>query len=317
MTYGTYEESRDSAAPVELFLFQYGSEDTSFIANTDAEVPVTLDGITYTPLPIKRGGIEAKGRPERADMTIETPLSAPIADLFRVYPPGRVVTAIIRAGNISEDGTPALWEGGANWPVIWTGRVLEGNRGGANAVLTCEAGSASMKRLGLRRNYQWSCPLALYGSRCRADKVAATTDTTVAVVGSNRIALTDGWMPQVDDPNYTADPDADPEAEPEPVPQVDRYSPSAFVGGLVKWNSPAGVEERGVLRYDVAEEDGDADEFVLTGPTPGLVPGDAVALSLGCPHTVEGCLGLHDNIVNYGGQPFIPTFNPLLKNNHT
>jgi hypothetical protein len=314
MAYGTYEESSDAAAPVELFLFVYGSEDTSFIANTDAEVPVTLDGITYAPLPIKRGGIKAMGRPERAEMTLDVPLSAPIADLFRIYPPGRVVTVSIRAGNIAEDGTPALWEGGANWPVVWSGRVLEGNRGESKAVLTCEAGSASMKRLGLRRNYQWPCPLALYGSRCRADKVAATTDTTVTVVGTNRITLAAGWRPQKDDPDYVADPDADPDADPEPVPQVDKHAPSAYVGGLVKWTSAAGVEERGILRAEV--DDGN-DMLVLTGPALGLAPDDDIAVSLGCPHTLEGCFLVHDNVVNFGGQPFIPSYNPLNKNNHT
>jgi len=38
----------------------------------------------------------------------------------------------------------------------------------------------------------------------------------------------------------------------------------------------------------------------------------------GCPHTVGGCRRVHDNILNYGGQPYIPVgSNPVHKNNHT
>ena len=42
-----------------------------------------------------------------------------------------------------------------------------------------------------------------------------------------------------------------------------------------------------------------------------------MAVYLGCPHTLEGCETIHDNVVNYGGHPFIPVAsNPIGKNNH-
>ena len=38
---------------------------------------------------------------------------------------------------------------------------------------------------------------------------------------------------------------------------------------------------------------------------------DAVTVSLGCNHTVEHCKGIFNNLVNYGGFPYIPTTNPF------
>lgn len=110
----------------------------------------------------------------------------------------------------------------------------------------------------------------------------------MAIVGSNKITLTAGW-----------------------IPAASERVPADYVGGLVKWQSADGVEERGILRAE------GLNDIVMTGPALGMFPQDDVEVSLGCPHTLEGCGLIHQNLPNFGGQPFIPTFNPLNKNNHT
>jgi hypothetical protein len=306
MAFNNYETSRERGQPVELYKFVYGTQADEvtplFHAYTDGESPVTHDGIVYEPLPgLIRTDLKVKGKIAASEIRVTVPLTSLISDLFRIYPPSFVVTLTLRQGHIPDARTPTEWALGENFPVAWLGRVLEGNREGAETVLTCEAASVSMKRPGLRRNYQWPCPLALYGSRCQADKANATTEVIAVTTSGNRVTVQDLLIPQVD-----ADPDNDPGGV-----QVDAYAPGAYVGGLVEWIGDLGRERRSILRVE------NDLTLVLTGPTRDLNPTDVLFVSLGCPHTLEGCGKLHNNVVNYGGQPFIPTFNPINKNNHT
>ena len=42
----------------------------------------------------------------------------------------------------------------------------------------------------------------------------------------------------------------------------------------------------------------------------GLETGDAATMYIGCNHTTSDCERLHDNIPDFGGEPFIPSKNP-------
>ena len=59
---------------------------------------------------------------------------------------------------------------GEQFSVVWTGQVLESQRSGSVASLNCENAQTGMKSVGLRLHYQWPCSLALYSTRCRANK---------------------------------------------------------------------------------------------------------------------------------------------------
>ncbi|AWY09485.1 hypothetical protein vB_RpoS-V16_49 [Ruegeria phage vB_RpoS-V16] len=285
MAFNDYETSRESGQPVELYLFVYGTAPGAHYAYTNAEQVIEHDGITYTPLPIERGKVATKGRAESDELTVEVPLTAPIANLFAAFPPGRVIALTIREGHISEGEDIRSWGLGEQFTVTWLGRVLESRRTANKATLTCENSAAGMKRVGLRRHYQYSCPLALYGSRCQADKEAAKlTGTVLAVVGV-KLNMTPGW-------NGT-------------------NSVSDYIGGLVEWDSGDGREYRTILRVE------GTDTIVLRMLPLNLVDGSTVDVFLGCPRTLGACAALHNNAVNYGGQPFIPTVNPVGKNNHT
>lgn len=308
MAFNEYETSRDRGQPVMLYQFNYGVETDDvtpiYFAYTDGESAVDHGGITYDPLPIRSGSIKSSGSMDTSELQLTVPRNAGVADLFRIYPPGRVVSVTIRQGHIPNGDDPSGFAPGEQFPVVWVGRVMESSRDGAEAKLTCEPSSLSMKRPGLRRHYQWPCPLVLYGSRCQADKPAATTSATVAAVSGNRVTLNDPWQKQVEVP------------PPEPLP--DPYTPvfedigaRNYTSGLIEWQGPDGSEQRMILRVT------SAGEVVLSGPATGLSVADTVSVVLGCPHTLPGCETLHDNVVNYGGQPFIPTYNPVYKNNHT
>lgn len=286
MARADYETSRVAGQPVALYRVQYG--DSAAYTYTNADQPITYDAEVYEPHAITHSKLDVKGKLERRDMTLTVSLASPVAALFRVFPPGRVVQITVREGHVPNASDPVEWASGENFPVAFQGRILESRRQGNEAKLTCEYASASLKRVGLRRHYQWACPLALYGDRCGADKAAATGTGTVAAGGlsANRVTLSPGWG---------------------------NGSPRQYVGGMIEWTGPLGAEARTI--YNV-----DGDTLILDSSIQAsdLPDGTSVSVVLGCPHTFEGCTSVHNNAVNFGGHPWVPTDrNPLGKNNHS
>jgi len=279
-----YENSTQRGQPVELFQFIYGEVVGQHYTYTNADQDITHDGIVYAATPIDRDKITTKGRGESDEITIQVPLYSDISELFRIFPPGRVVSVVVRQGHVPNPDDAAEFLAGEQFPVVWTGRVLESRRNGPNADLSCDNSQAGMKRVGLRLHYQWSCPLALYSSRCGADKEAAKT-TTTATASANQMTFAPGWNGAIDPINY--------------------------IGGLVEWEGTEGREYRTIYRIV------DSTTVVLNAVPHGFVNGSAIDVFLGCPHTISGCRTLHNNAPNYGGHHLIPLMNPVGKNNHT
>lgn len=289
MAVNDYESSQHRGQPVELYKFIYGTEAGREYCYTNADEDVTFnDGggdQVYTAIPISRDGIKTEGRGESNELSVEVPMTSDVAELFRAFPPGRPVSLIIRQGHIpNEDPTdPDDWLDN-DFPVIWTGRCLQSNRKDNTVVLTGETSEAGMKKVGLRRHYQWACPLVLYGDRCGADKAAATVTGTIASISGNTLTMQAGWQ--------------------------GAKAPSNFLGGFIEWFSTDGTEYRTIIGVN-------GNDIKLNNSPSGLAALDTVDLVLGCPHTLTGCTDVHDNVINYGGQPFIPLKNPVNKNNHT
>lgn len=278
-----YEASLTQGQPAEIYLFRYGTDPDSFFAYTDIAEPVTVGAITYEPLPLKRGKIVSSGTLDKSALSVEAPLSCGAVELFRIYPPDEIVTLVIRAGHVT-DGTTGL---DGDWPVIWSGRIIQCSRDNENGPIgtfTCEPASTSMRRTGLRRHYQLSCPHVLYAqgdSLCNADKAARTISTTVESLTTTSVTA--------------------------PAAALTGYSLNKFLGGTVEWISPAGRAVRSIIRIS-------GSAFHLSGPTTGLIVGQAVSISLGCNHQTDDCDLIHHNILNYGGQPYIPQVNPIKTN---
>lgn len=269
MSHADIEASRAQGRPINLFLMRYGSAADSIFAYTDAEKPIVHDGITYAPVAIQRGKIVVSGTLDKATLEVRLSRDSEVAELFLQYPPSDVINLIIRQGHLSNPDNEFL--------VGWTGRVVSSKRTDTEVVLYCEPVATSMKRVGLRRHYQYSCMHVLYGPQCRADKAAATVKKTVEAVGNSSLTLPIAW-------------------------DVD---PGRYIGGMIEWVDHAGNREyRTILRI--------ASDRVLTlsGPPRGLAIGDMVDVVRGCPRTMGGCAS-HNNIHNFGGCPFIPKKNPI------
>ena len=286
MALNDYETSANLGIPVELYEIRTSA--SAVLRYTDVAIPITYAGEVYTPHPIQRSKLESQSKFDLLELKLDVPFSSPLGELFLFYPPSYIVTVTVRQGHIDDPAAPAGWEAGENFPVAFAGRVVEAQRDGDTAKLSCEHIGASMKRPGLRRHYQWACPLVLYGPRCQAPK----TSWRVEIIGANANTLTVN------------------------IAGVDPLPPSGttlgqFVGGFVQWDADRGKERRSILRMD-------ATTIWMDGPAYGVPylnsEGD---IFRGCPHTLQGCTDIHDNAVNYGGQPWIPTDgNPIGRNNH-
>lgn len=283
MTASTFDQSRHDAQTVELFYFQYGDgPGENFSYNNSTEV-ISVDGVDYIPLPISYDkNIQQAGTLDKTQLSIKIPMMSDLAMLYAAFPPSQIVTVTIRQGDYADPDS--------DFPIGWLGRIVQSTRGDENnpseAVLLCEPASTSMKRVGLRRPFQLSCPHVLYYGRCGASKAAGTITTTVDSVSGSTVTLPANWWGPFD--------------------------PSRFVSGTFEYVGSHGQEVLTILGKS-------ADDLTLrlSRPLGGLAPSDSVDVVLGCRRTMEDCKDLHNVIQDFGGQPWIPTSNPTKTNTFT
>lgn len=273
MTYDNIERSQQDGIAASLFLIEYGDTDDSFFAYTDADQPITHNGKTYLPTAIGRDKIESAGNSlDNTTLKIDITPNASIVTLFRGRLPSHQIRMTIYQGHPEDPD--------ADYKVVWTGRIISVARKTRFAQIAAEPVSTSMKRTGLRRHYQYGCPWALYGAECKANKAAARVNPLAVAVGKNYIDFEAGWFNDL------------------PVEK--------FIGGYVQWTD----NETGILQTRTILTMNGSQRVILNGDVFGMDVGDQVNAYLGCNHQLSDCEHLHHNVVNFGGQPWIPKDNP-------
>ena len=238
---------------------------------TTAVRPVVHNGNTYEPLPVSSGRIRTEGTLERGTFQINLPRTSALSSLFRNFRLPHPMTLTILQGHLTDTT-------GVFYP-IWTGRIISTRRRGEETEITGAPSAVALARSGLTRNYQIGCPHKLYGPMCKADKARATTVTSAQGATGSTLNLVANW--------------------------TTRIARDDFITGLVEWENAAGlIERRRILNIE-------HNTLTLSGPADGLSNGDRVSVLLGCAHTVEDCVRVHDNIENCGACPTIPNVNPL------
>lgn len=287
MSFGETETSTDKGSPINLYRFRYGPGDNDVFCYTDHEKDVTIEEAlndedtierTYKRVPIDRDEIKKSGKLSDADLNVTIDRKAEIISLFKDYPPSSIVTLVIQEGHFTDEDQQFL--------VSWSGRVLSFQINGDEAEFTCKPISTSLKQIMIRRHYQYGCPHVLYGSMCRAVRVDHTVDQIVLAVNRSVIQFEPGW-----DAGHAAN----------------------YAGGIAAWTLSDG---RNVERTIISVNH-DTGFVVLAGPALGMEVGETVSMSFGCKHTMEDCEGVFDNILNFGGFPWIPLKSPIgLINNY-
>lgn len=272
MGFGPFETSRSKGSPVELYRFRYGAFVDQAFCYTDGEKEIIHQGLTYKPLPIKRGDITASSEDSsKQSLEVNLPGSAEVAQLFRVSAPAGQIVLTIFQGHTRDPESEFI--------AIWVGRVGSCGWNDNDARLSCESSRSQLRRLALRRHYQYMCPHVLYGDQCRASEAAATTIASITAVNGRFVTVSG-----------------------------DLADPSLYPGGMVKYlDGQSILHARAILQVATVA---DGLRLSLSGVIEGLVAGAPISVIRGCSHNLDGCLS-HQNVANYGGYPFIPVKNPL------
>lgn len=263
MTYDTRENSLQSGEPIELYQFTYGNNIYRF---TSAQTAVSAIGYVWQPALLKRSGIDYSAEKSRSNLKLDVSRQFEIADLYRIMPPSEVILLAVYRYH----------EGDNEVAIIWTGRILAVEFAGSLATITCEPVTTSLKRTGLRRLYQRTCPHVLYGSACRVDKANfMLTATLTTVYGTALGCSAFGLYP-------------------------DRF----FAGGYIEFEYNGVVERRFITVHT-------GTQITINVPLIGLESGSSVKVYAGCDHTKQTCKDKFNNLLNYGGFPYIPQKNPF------
>lgn len=275
MTYSAVDQSRALGAPVVLLRFNYGPGGSLRYLYTNYSDVIRFESQDYQPIPLDVDAPKAMALSGRYEYTIKLPLDSEVAQLFRFYPPPDPVTVVVFYGHVSDEDNEFI--------AIYTGEVKSAQPGsGLEAEITCEWAGSKLRRPGNFRRWQYTCNKVLYSTDeqgCKADPVAATRTSQVQQKQEYAIRLETGWNDGLDLEN--------------------------FIGGSVSWVSSLGTEYRTVI--DIIGDD----TLILSNVLRGLNVGDSVSVRLGCSRTYEACRFVHNNIANFGGQPWIPTENPI------
>lgn len=285
MSLSIYENRTEIGQPVRLFEFTYGTGSGDRYLYNSSDRDIDFDGDTYLAFPITMQALKRGMRPTSNPVEILVPSDSDISQLFDGTPPRRIILVRVFQGHLPNEGESDAFSTGARFTLLYSGNVIERKKKDETASLTCESFGLGLKRPGLTRFYSRECPFVLYGARCQANKNAASFTATVAGVAGRQIT--------VDDDNWNNGNDF-----------------ANFIGGLVEWGGPQGTETRTIMGAT-------ATTIRVDSPVSGLSADDELTVIYGCARTMTACRDVHDNIVNFGGTPFIPRENPTNKNNHT
>ncbi|MGC1547219.1 MAG: phage BR0599 family protein [Rhodanobacter sp.] len=169
--------------------------------------------------------------------------------------------------------------GAATASTIWSGALANVESNQHTVTLTVQSRFAAQANNGLRQKWQKPCPRVLYNPDCGVSRVAFRANGTLIAV-SGRTIRANAFAQK---PN------------------------GYFVGGYIEWVTNG-------VTFVAFVIDHTADTLTLL-TLPQLSVGSAVSAYPGCDHsTGTGGCGRFNNMVNYGGQPYIPLKNPVGSN---
>lgn len=232
-----------------------------------------FDNALYVPIPIERGETEENGDAEKANMEIKISRNSTMADVFKVTPPSEPVTITIRQYHKGAQ----LVNPDLQTAVIWKGRVINVAWEDDVMSLTTESVFSSLLRVGVTRKFSRQCTHALYGNGCRLQR----ENFRVIAVGTaqNGTVLT---IPHGKPANW-------------------------FAGGYLMYKNV----DNGSIERRAIKENSETTVTVTAFPLGFAAGRTEVTLFAGCDHTHGTCKNKFNNIINYGGQPYIPILNPF------
>lgn len=276
MTFDAYERSMDAGSPVFLFDFSTGFAHWRY---TTADRTIAYLGNDYLSVPISAGNIVQGQEIKQKTIRVSIPRDLDLAKVLQSYPPSTDVLLTVFSMHHTDPDQQAI--------VIWIGRVMQQIQKASVIELACEPAYTGIQTVGLRRRWQLNCPHVLYGAAgCKLVPATYAVATTLSAA-SGVVVSSSGFV-----------------------------APTGltFAGGYLEWDSGKGYLERRSINSVSGTN------LTLAYGSADLAPGLAVSAFPGCRHTMADCQAFPvigssvGNLLNYGGDPYIPTKNPFSGN---
>lgn len=275
MSYDAYEYSVQDGDPVIRFVFAMG--ETVYAYTTEPNI-VSDSNYTFTPAAIKMGEVSQTNEMNKDPLQLEFPRDHAFAALFLGGVPEQITTVTVFRGHLGDTAE--------EFQFYWKGRVA-GVSAGETIRLDCENVFTSLRRAGLRARYQKKCRHALYQTGCGVDKSLYASVVNVSAASGFTITIDELDSNTIDSNIGDAD---------------------EFVGGMVETND-------GSTRYIISQS---GKVLTLIRPLQSLIDdvndsvgGAEVTLYPGCAHTRAACKDKFNNLLNFGGFPWIPSKSPF------
>lgn len=268
------ETSVQDGTPVYKFAFVNGATTYRY---TSASFEMTDPNGTYTPEPISFTNIITTSEIAKNAVSITLPRDNTLAGIFLGQVPEEATSLTVYRGH-----TPTL-EG----DIYWKGRVASAEVGRDSVTLNCEDIFTSMQRPGLRARYQKNCRHPLYSTDCGVTQASFSVSASINAISGFTITV-------------------------DPISQSPELDADYFAGGIIELSDGT---KRSIVSQGVSSPDG----IVLTLISPFndlsvTSPQTSCTLYPGCDHTTTDCKNRFNNLLNYGGFPYLPSKNPFQGN---
>ena len=270
MTLNQYEKSTEDSRPVELYEFRLGGSITRVASGED---DITVDGVTYTALPVMRDAIKLSDSETNA-LEVKVPSTMDFVRDYIGNVPGQEATLVVsrmqRPDTVTQE-VVTLYQG-----YVSSVKFTDQGRVATLAVSPLRKRAA---RTGPRCKFSGQCNNTLGDDLCQVNLTQAIyrlASGQVTAVNGNVITVTG----------------------------VAAYGDGFFTGGSV--SDLPGTEGRMVI-----SQTGDDLTLTLPFPTDVVTVGSNVEVTAGCGHTTTDCHDKFNNLSNFGGFPFVPDTNPF------
>lgn len=297
-------ENLTQTGDVALLVTVFGDGETWRFTNV--EIPLVWNGVQYEPIAMESKNI-ISGVEERSDeLTVTMSRSTTLADRFFPTPTRTIYAITIR----QVAHTQGQVHGG---PLMFTGAIMSasGHEAGSDHMkLECTTQMGLRSRGGLGRRYQIPCPLLLYGRECRASKedakFLARISTTTGNTSTNGHVAIEFFGEDADQPHIWRGRDLNIESNRlfMITSELEMLAQTWEVSDVLPRGNRSANEFRLLIRTDQAQSLRDAVDAL----DPSL---RYVMVTPGCDHTLTACQQIFSNAPNYGGQPALPTENPI------
>lgn len=166
-------------------------------------------------------------------------------------------------------------DGVIDFKAYWKGRVLGGEVDNNTINLVCESVFTSLRRLGIRARYQYGCRHSLYSTGCGVNKDSFSNSGVIESISTNGTVLTIS----------------------EASSQEDGY----YSGGFIVVNN---------VKKFIVNHTGSSIEIM--NPFPFAVASRTANFYAGCDRSKTTCEQKFNNVINFGGFPYIPSKNPFV-----